>query len=63
MSYKTCPEWPELMELAPELQFKHFTVADTPEEGGAAGVTECDVKSNVNPLVRLRRSVLREYPA
>jgi hypothetical protein len=28
MSYKTCPNWPELMELAPELQFKHMTVAD-----------------------------------
>jgi hypothetical protein len=28
MSYKTCPDWPELMELAPELQFKHISVAD-----------------------------------
>src|SRR5262249_30514128 len=28
MSYKTCPDWPELMELAPELQFKPLTVAD-----------------------------------
>ena len=28
MSYKTCPEWPELMELAPDLQFKHISVAD-----------------------------------
>jgi hypothetical protein len=27
MSYRTCPEWPALMELAPELQFKHMTVA------------------------------------
>jgi hypothetical protein len=26
MSYKTCPEWPALMELAPDLQFKHTTV-------------------------------------
>ena len=24
MSYKTCPDWPELMEIAPELQFKHY---------------------------------------
>jgi hypothetical protein len=23
-----CPEWPQLMELAPELQFKHFTVRE-----------------------------------
>lgn len=28
MSYKTCPEWPELMEIAPDLQFKHMTVAE-----------------------------------
>ena len=28
MSYKTCPDWPALMEIAPDLQFKHLTVAD-----------------------------------
>lgn len=28
MSTRTCPDWPELMELAPELQFKHYTVAE-----------------------------------
>lgn len=28
MSYKTCPDWPTLMELAPELQFKHMSVSD-----------------------------------
>jgi hypothetical protein len=28
MSYRTCPDWPELMEIAPTLQFKHFTVAE-----------------------------------
>ena len=28
MSSRTCPDWPELMELAPELQFKHYTVAE-----------------------------------
>ena len=28
MSYKTCPEWPDLMEFAPGLQFKHMSVAD-----------------------------------
>ena len=26
MSYITCPDWPELMEIAPDLQFKHYTV-------------------------------------
>jgi hypothetical protein len=28
MSYKSCPDWPELMELAPDLQFKHLSVRD-----------------------------------
>ena len=27
MSSRTCPDWPELMELAPELQFRHYTLA------------------------------------
>jgi hypothetical protein len=26
VSYKSCPDWPELMEIAPNLQFKHMTV-------------------------------------
>ena len=26
MSARTCPDWPELLELAPDLQFKHYTV-------------------------------------
>jgi hypothetical protein len=28
MSARTCPDWPELMELAPDLQFKHYSVAE-----------------------------------
>ena len=28
MSYKTCADWPQLMELAPDLQFKHLVVRD-----------------------------------
>ena len=28
MSSRTCPDWPVLMELAPDLQFKHYTVAE-----------------------------------
>ena len=28
MSTRTCPDWPQLMEIAPELQFKHYTVAE-----------------------------------
>ncbi len=25
MSYQMCPDWPELMEIAPDLQFKHYS--------------------------------------
>jgi hypothetical protein len=28
MSSRTCPDWPVLMELAPDLQFMHYTVAE-----------------------------------
>jgi hypothetical protein len=28
MSSRTCPEWPRLMEIAPNLQFKHYTLAE-----------------------------------
>ena len=28
MSSRTCPDWPQLTEIAPELQFKHYTVAE-----------------------------------
>ena len=25
---RSCPNWPELLELAPDLHFKHYTVAE-----------------------------------
>ena len=28
MSARTCPDWPQLMELDPGLQFKHYTLAE-----------------------------------
>lgn len=28
MSSRACPDWPVLMEIAPDLQFKHYTVAE-----------------------------------
>ena len=28
MSSRSCPDWPNLMELAPDLQFMHYTVAE-----------------------------------
>jgi hypothetical protein len=28
MSSRSCPDWPALTEIAPDLQFKHYTVAE-----------------------------------
>lgn len=28
MTARTCPEWPALLDLAPGLQFKHYTAAE-----------------------------------
>ena len=28
MSSRSCPNWPDLMEIAPDLQFMHYTVAE-----------------------------------
>jgi hypothetical protein len=59
MSSRTCPDWPALMEMAPDLQFKHFTVAEAHLPGEAlahlSGPLDeleicCDLEHNVfNP--------------
>lgn len=28
MSARACPDWPALMEVAPELQFRHYTIGE-----------------------------------
>lgn len=28
MTSRTCPDWPRLMEIAPQLQFRHHTLGD-----------------------------------
>ena len=57
MSSRTCPDWPLLMELAPELQFKHYTVAEArlpadalvnlPDVPLSAVAICCDLEHNV----------------
>jgi hypothetical protein len=37
MSSRTCPDWPMLMELAPDLQFMHYTVAEAKLPADALG--------------------------
>ena len=57
MSSRTCPDWPRLMEIAPELQFKHYTLreAQLPAEA-VVGIDSvdfddvaicCDLESHV----------------
>ena len=40
MSSRSCPDWPALMELAPDLQFKHYTVAEAHLPGEALGALQ-----------------------
>ncbi len=57
MSSRTCPDWPALLEVAPDLQFKHYTLGEArlPAEAlvNVAGVPLaavaicCDLDHNV----------------
>ena len=52
MSSRTCPDWPTLMEIAPDLQFMHYTVAEAQ--------LPVDVLDHDHPrLARRRRDLLR----
>jgi hypothetical protein len=54
---RTCPDWPQLMEVAPDLQFKHYTLAEARLPADAlmkiqdmtmtAVVICCDLEHNV----------------
>ncbi len=57
MSSRTCPDWPSLMEVAPDLQFKHYTIGEAQLPSGAVVQIEgidsdtvaicCDLDSHV----------------
>jgi hypothetical protein len=57
MTTRTCPDWPALMEIAADLQFKHYTISEAklPSEvlvavgGLALDETEicCDLEHHV----------------
>ena len=54
MSSRTCPDWPDLMELAPELQFKHYTVAEVQLPADALmKITSASSGFAVSPCVRV----------
>jgi hypothetical protein len=35
VSSRSCPDWPEQMEIAPQLQFRHYTLAEVQLPGDA----------------------------
>ena len=45
MSSRTCPDWPELMEIAPELQFKHFSLREAQPQLPVDALVQLDVLS------------------
>ena len=56
MTTRTCPDWPTLMEVAPDLQFKHYTVSEARLPSEALVTLEvaiddveicCDLEHNV----------------
>ena len=60
MSSRTCPDWPMLMEVAPDLQFKHYTLREAQLPADAVATFQgvdfdsvticCDLDSHVfNP--------------
>ena len=58
MSSRTCPDWPRLMEIAPELQFKHYTVAEAKLPGRRARARHGRLALGRRPLLRPRASRL-----
>ena len=57
MTVRTCDDWPTLMEIAPDLQFKHYTVDEAKLPGDALAAMPgvpldqleicCDLEHNV----------------
>jgi hypothetical protein len=43
MSSRSCPDWPDLMEIAPELQFKHYTLREAMSQLPADAIVLLDV--------------------
>ena len=46
MSSRSCPDWPELMQVAPELQFKHYTLREVKLPADAGGRITYSARAN-----------------
>ena len=62
MSARTCPDWPELMELDPDLQFKHYTVAEAQLPAEALSRISHVVARRGRDLLRPRAPRLQPRP-
>ena len=43
MTTRSCPDWPSLMEIAPELQFKHYTLREAQNQLPTDVLVQLDV--------------------
>jgi hypothetical protein len=43
MTTRSCPDWPSLMEIAPELQFKHYTLREAQSQLPTEVLVQLDV--------------------
>lgn len=46
MTTRSCPDWPSLMEIDPELQFKHYTLREAQNQLPAEVLVQLDVVSS-----------------
>ena len=46
MTTRSCPDWPTLMEIAPELQFKHYTLREAQSQLPAEVLVQLAVASS-----------------
>jgi hypothetical protein len=46
MTTRSCPDWPSLMEIAPELQFKHYTLREAQSQLPAEVLVQLDVAAS-----------------
>jgi hypothetical protein len=45
MSSRSCPDWPALMEIDPELQFKHYTLREAKSQLPADALVLLDLSA------------------
>jgi hypothetical protein len=51
MTFRSCPDWPQLMEVAPELQFKHYTMREAQPNLPADALVQLDVSASDEEVI------------